>query len=153
MAKRRQTENETETRREEMISLKKGRPPYLPTSALGGCMRPFFRIDFRTSFLIDFFSILATILVPFWNTFHVFCIPFSSIEFALIFYRFFTDFWYPWSCKKTILTLYSSQKTRNRRFWKFIDLSWILDLVLASFWKHFLIISHTFLPSIFALIF
>ena len=114
--------------------VERGHPSIPPTLPLPPPSHALFCIDFPIGFFIDSFSILALILAPFWNTFHVFCIPFSRIEFALIFYRFFTDFWYPWSCKKTILTLYPSQKTRNRRFWNFIDLPLILDLILVSFW-------------------
>ena len=81
----------------------------------------------------NIFSISAPILAPFWSIFSDLCI-FSSIEFALNFYRFLIDFWYPWSCEKTILTLYLLQKTRNRRFRNSIDLSLILDLGLVPFW-------------------
>ena len=108
---------------------------------------------FPTSFSVDIFSILG----PIWDRICDISIDFSmhfwSIEFASILNRFSIEFWHPCSCKKTILTLYSSLKTRNRRFQNFTDLSLILDLVLASFWKHFLIISHTFSPSIFGSIF
>ena len=108
---------------------------------------------FWTPIFIDSFSISAPILAPFWSMFSDLCIFFSSIEFALIFYWFLNDFWDPWSCEKTILTLYSSQKTRNRRFQNVIDLSSILGIVLAWFWEHFLINFHTFSTSTFALIF
>ena len=72
-----------------MIRSKKGRPPYPPTLPVAPSNRPLFRIDFWTSFLVDFFSILAPIWAPFWSTFHVFCITFSSIEFASMLDRCF----------------------------------------------------------------
>ena len=98
------------------------------------------------------FPISAPILPPFWSAVHDFGTPFSSIDFALIVHWFLIDFWYPWSCEKTILTLYSSQKTRNHRFGNVIDLSLSFDIVVASFWDHFLISFHRFSTLIFALI-
>ena len=123
-------------------------PRLSPGHGLGGCLRTLFRIKNP-----DGFSwMLVPISAHLFDIFHVFGIPFSSIEFAWIFHRFFKDFWYPWSCKKTILTLYSSLKTRNRRFQNFTDLSSMFDLVLTSFLKHFLINFHTFSTLNFALI-
>ena len=115
----------------------KGTPPNPPRGSRGCRPRPPLvnqkSMYFRTCIFINIFSILAPIWAPFWSMFPDLCIVFSSIEFALIFYWFLIDFWDPRSCEKTCLTLYSSQKSRNRRFWNFIDLPLILDLILASF--------------------
>ena len=100
-------------------------------------------------FFPDFGSHFASLLERcswFWHPFfeHRYFTD-ICIDFALILY--------PWSCEKTILTLYSSQKTRNRRFRNFVDLSLSLDIVVASFWDHFLISFHKFSIPICALIF
>ena len=108
---------------------------------------------FWTYMFIDFFPISAPILPPFWSAVHDFGTPFSSIDLALIVHWLLIDFWYPWSCEKTTLTLYSSQKTRNHRFGNVIDLSLSFDIVVASLWDHFLISFHKFSIPICALIF
>ena len=51
--------------------------------------------------------------VPFLCFLHDFGMFFSVSDLASIFDGYFMHFQHPWSCEKTILTLYSLQKTRN----------------------------------------
>ena len=111
------------TSRDEMISLKR----------VGATHRR----PARRLFSIDFFSLFALIWVPFWNTFRDFCIPFSSIEFASIFQAFLIDFWYPWSCKKTIFNVIpftKNQKSQVPKFRRFvIDFGHRFGIILGAF--------------------
>ena len=75
----------TKTRRLEMFKTLEGagRPTGRPADRFGHAT--LFSHRFSDPVFIDFYTILAPIVAPFWNIVHVFCIPFSSIEFALNF--------------------------------------------------------------------
>ena len=98
------------------------------TRLLRGSFFPLFNIKYPD---------LGPFLAPFWLTLGSFLHHFFWPLFCIDFWLIFGWFWYPWSCKKTILTLYSLQKTRNRRFWNRIEISTILASILASFWHPF----------------
>lgn len=62
---------------------------------------------------------------------------FSVLDLWRIWYRFFMDFRHPWSCEKTILTLYSLQKTRNWQFRNRISCSSISASISYDLSIHF----------------
>ena len=115
----------------------KGTPPNPPRGSRGCRPRPPLvdkkSMYFRTCIFINIFSILAPIWAPFWSMFPDLCIIFSSIEVALIFYRFLTDSWYSWSCKKRF-ERYTMRK--NQEITGF-EISKICLRFCTSFWHNF----------------
>lgn len=57
----------------------------------------------------------------------------SVSDLGRIWYRFSLDFRHPWSCEKTILTLYSLQKARNWQFRSRIRFSQISSIDFTRF--------------------